>query len=329
MNMLVIILILLIILVALGMAAALMMGQEKDKKNKNLAVIKGQKQTIGSIEDEIADANRRRADIAKKLKESGEDQAKENEDKNKVTLRMTLERAGLSITPKQFILFSIIFGTAFTFLLKIIGMSTMVVLLGAVTGYLGIPRMFLNHRVKKRQKEFLEFMPDLLESMVRMLKAGMPVTEAISMAGKEFEGPIGEEMERIYEAQKIGVPLPDACMESARRMPLTEMQMFATGIAIQSQTGSSLSDILLNLSNVIRGRFSLRRKVKALSSEAKSSAGIIGALPFLIGGGLYLLRPDYVGLLFTTTTGKIMVVGGLCWMSIGIIIMKIMINFKI
>ena len=325
--MIVVIGILLILLVVLGMAAAMMMGKQKDIKQKNIAVIKGQSKPLGTIEEEIKNAqDRRRADIAKKLKDASE----EEEGIKKTGLRASIEQAGWSITPKQFWINSCIFGFLFTMTLKFVfGLGALVVLMGAVTGFFGIPRFVLNRAISKRQALFLKDMPDMLEAMVRMLKAGMPIGEAISMAGKEFEGPIGEEMLRIYDQQKIGVPMAEACMEAARRMPLTEMQMFATGIAIQSQTGASLSDVLTNLSGVIRSRFQLKRKVKALSSEAKSSAAIIGALPFLIGGGIYLIRPDYISVLFTTTVGKGLLMGAAVWMSIGIMIMKVMINFKI
>lgn len=162
-----------------------------------------------------------------------------------------------------------------------------------------------------------------------MLKAGMPVSEAILMASKEFTGPVGDEMSRIYDSQKIGVPLSEATLEAARRMPITEMQMFATGIAIQAQTGASLSEVLLNLSGVIRSRFRLKRKVQALSSEAKASAMIIGALPVLVGLGLYFINRDFIMLLFITNIGRVMFAGGLIWMSIGIFMMKAMINFRV
>ena len=170
---------------------------------------------------------------------------------------------------------------------------------------------------------------DALEAMVRLLKAGMPVSEAILMASKEFEGPVGEEMSRIYDAQKIGVSLPEAALEAARRMPLTEMQMFATGVSIQAQTGASLSEVFSNLAGVIRARFRLKRKVQALSAEAKVSAMIIGALPVVVGSGLYFINRDYMIVLFTTSIGKMMM--GFCvfWMLCGVLIMRQMINFKV
>jgi tight adherence protein B len=149
------------------------------------------------------------------------------------------------------------------------------------------------------------------------------------MVAREFTGPIGEEMGRIFDQQKIGVSLPEAVLEAARRMPLPEMQMFSTAVAIQAQTGSSLSEILEGLAKVIRARFRLRRKVQALSSEAKSSALIIGALPVFVATAMYFINPEYIGLLFDHPTGKWLLAAAIFWMCMGIIVMRQMINFKV
>jgi tight adherence protein B len=157
----------------------------------------------------------------------------------------------------------------------------------------------------------------------------MPVSEAIAMIGREFSGPVGEEMNTIFEQQRVGISLPEAVLSAARRMPLTEMQMFATGVAIQQQTGASLSEVLQNLAGVIRERHRLKRKVAALSAEAKSSAAIIGSMPPLVAGGLYVINPEYIGVMFTTSLGNMYLTGAVIWMAIGVIIMRQMINFKV
>ncbi len=149
------------------------------------------------------------------------------------------------------------------------------------------------------------------------------------MIAREFTGPVGEEMSRVYDKQKIGIPLHEAALEATKRMPLPEMKMFATGLAIQAQTGSSLSEVLMNLSGVIRARFRLKRKIKALSSEAIASASIIGALPNLVALGMYFANHDYIMVLFTDPFGKVLLIGAVIWMCIGIAMMKVMINFKI
>jgi len=149
------------------------------------------------------------------------------------------------------------------------------------------------------------------------------------MVAREYSGPVGTEMQRVYEAQRLGVPLPEAVLKMTIRVPLPEVQMFATAIAIQVQTGSSLSEVLGNLSGVIRGRYSLKRKIQALSSEAKISAMIIGSIPFVLTGVLYLVNRDYIMLLFTEQRGQMLLGGAIFWMLLGILVMRQMINFKV
>lgn len=298
--------------------------QKKKTRNRALSVIRGE-----IIEDtaklEKNAQNKRRAEIAKKLKEDNGEDAKTR--KNDMKLRLI--QAGMSINVKQFYIYSSIFALVVTGLALLSGKGPLVTILIAFTAMFGFPRFVLRWKTKRRQKKFLEDFADTLEAMVRLLKAGMPVSEAIAMASREFTGPIGEEMSRIYDSQKIGTPLPEAALEAARRMPITEMQMFATGLAIQAQTGSSLSEVLMNLARVIRARFKLKRKIQALSSEAKASAMIIGALPFLVGGGMYAINSKFIEVLFTTPVGNAWLIGSGLWMCLGILVMRQMINFKI
>lgn len=330
MSPLVLILLLLIVLVVAGMGIAMIYTQQAARKNRMLGVIRGQSRMPAKADKEKDVQNRRRAEIAKKLKESSELDADKNKNGHSISER--LQMAGLTgVTARHYWIFSVISGCVMMGLALLLNMPLPVLTVPfmGIFGFMGLPRLLLRMKIKKRQKKFLEEFADALEAMVRLLKAGMPVSEAIKMASREFTGPVGEEMARIYEAQKIGVSLPDAAASAARRMPITEMQMFATGVAIQQQTGASLSEVLTNLAGVIRARFRLRRKVDALSSEAKASAMIIGSLPFLVGGGLYFLNTEYVMLLFTTAPGRVMVVIGIVWMTIGSLIMKAMINFKV
>jgi tight adherence protein B len=212
---------------------------------------------------------------------------------------------------------------------KISGQSNPIVIMSGIIGVFGLPKLVLSFKTSRRQKKFLEEFPDALESMVRLLKAGMPVGEAIAMVSREFTGPVGEEMSKVYDEQKIGISMAEACLHAAERMPITEMKMFATGISIQQQTGSSLSEILINLAKVIRARFRLKRKVQALSAEAKASAMIIGALPIVVGLGMTIINPDYMFPLYNTLKGKYMLYGAIGWMACGVLIMKQMINFRV
>lgn len=308
-----------------GVIAAVLMNKESKARESKFAVIRGSSGGESSYNERDVQ-NKRRAEIARKLKESKEEDKK---GKKKVSIAMKLGMAGLEISPKQFWIMSAACGLACTAAAFFFGMSNYVIGLSPIIGALGIPRFVLRFLIKRRQKKFLEEFADALEAIVRLLKAGMPVSEAVSMISREFEGPVGEEMSRVYDKQKIGIPLHEAALDATKRMPLTEMQMFATGLAIQAQTGSSLSEVLTNLANVIRARFRLKRKIVALSSEAIASASIIGALPILVATGLYFLNPDYIMILFTTPTGKMLVAGAAVWMGLGVVVMKAMINFKV
>lgn len=322
-----IILIVIIALVIAGVGYMFMLNQEVERKRRIAGVIKGQGgSSISSVSDKD-EQHKRRAEIAKKLKQSKEGDEKDK--KKKATIQNMLEQAGLSTPVKKFWIYSVVSMVAFVVIAKVMGQGPLVILFAAVIGLLGFPRFILKRMITRRQKKFLEEFPDALEAVVRLLKAGMPVAEAISMISREFTGPVGEEMSRVYDKQKIGIPLHEAALEATRRMPLPEMKMFATGLAIQAQTGSSLSEVLMNLSGVIRARFKLKRKIKALSSEAIASASIIGALPNLVALGMYFANRDYIMVLFTDPFGKILLVGAVVWMGMGIIMMKAMINFKI
>ncbi len=318
-------LIALIIMMIFGIIAAIVMNNKAARRRNLMGVIQG-RNSAESVKK--ADGNtlqdKRRADLAKKLKEGG---GKEKGKKN--TLKDQLQQAGFKISAKQYWIRSLVFAVLFTLVIKILGMNSFVVLMAFVVGLLGLPRFFMKWKTKRRQKKFLEEFADALEAMVRLLKAGMPVAEAISMVGREYTGPVGEEMGKIYDAQKIGVSMPEACLEAAQRMPLTEMQMFATGVTIQQQTGASLSEVLLNIAGVIRARYKLKRKIKSLSSEAKASAMIIGALPIVVASGIYFINPEYIMVLFTDPTGKLMLAGAGFWMMMGVVCMKMMINFKV
>lgn len=311
--------------VFVGFSLLALKQMEKAKNQRALSIIRGQSVVEHKDKSDKNAQHKRREEIARRLKQ-GQHQ---DDEKKKTSIDMRLKQAGLTISPKQFWLFSFLFMIFAVVICVLMKMSPITIVLIAITAFLGVPRYFLRWKTRRRQKKFLGDFADALEAMVRLLKAGMPVTEAIRMAGAEFEGPMGEEMQLMYEAQRVGMSLPEAALMSARRMPLPEMQMFSTGMAIQQQTGASLSEVLTNLAGVIRARYKLKRKIQALSSEAKASAMIIGALPFLVGLGMFFINPEYIMLLFTTSTGKVWVVGSGIWMCVGIFVMKAMINFKI
>ena len=321
-----IILIAAIVFLLVAIALFVIMNSVAKQKQKNIAVIKGIAGGEGYI-DEKDIQNKRRAEIAKKLKNTRDEEKK---GQGKETISIKLQQAGLKPAIGKFWILSLISAVACAALAKFaFHLSIMLIGMFFIIGLLGLPRMILKRKIKKRQKKFLEEFADALEAIVRLLKAGMPVSEAVSMITREYDGPVGEEMSIIYDKQRIGIPLHEAVAEGCRRMPLPEMKMFAAGLSIQAQTGSSLSDVLINLARVIRERFKLKRKIMALSSEAISSAAIIAALPPLVATGLYFVSPGYLDPLFFTSFGTQLLMGALFWMVCGVMVMKQMINFKI
>ncbi len=314
-----------------GIAAVTMQRGRDTRRQRVMAVISGHAPEKAVQAAPTAGAGTKTpasgADIARKLRKAAREQHAINNTKSIPSL---LLQSGIYISPLRFWVTSSILASIFTGVVtQALHLSPVIDALLSFTAYFGAPRFFLRFRAARRQKAFLNDFSDALDAMIRLLKAGMPVTEAISMVAREFTGPMGEEMGRIYDGQKVGIPLPEAARKMIPRMPLPEVQMFATAIAIQVQTGSSLSEVLSNLSGVIRARYRLKRKVQALSAEAKASAAIIGCLPLVVSLGLYGVNPDYISLLFTHPTGKMLLVGAIIWMSFGILAMRQMINFKV
>lgn len=279
---------------------------------------------VGKENVSVAARKIARVDIGKKLKSAGADRPYE-----KGGLRDQIQQAGFTTSLMRYWIYSGITSLVVVFFCWIFKCSAVVIFLFGITGFFGLPKLYLKFKARRRQKRFLEDFPDALDAMVRLLKAGMPVTEAIAMAGREYTGPVGTEMSYLYEQQRVGISLADAAERCAIRVPIPESQMFATALAIQSETGASLSEVLTNLSGVIRARFRLKRKVVALSSEARTSAMIIGALPISVGLLLKIVNPQYMSLLFEERTGHVLLWGCGLWMMCGILVMRQMINFRV
>jgi tight adherence protein B len=194
-------------------------------------------------------------------------------------------------------------------------------------GAFGVPRWLLSFRKKRREARFLETLADAVDIIVRGVKAGLPLLDCIKMITMESPEPLKTEFRLILETQAIGVPLGEACAKLYERTPLPEANFFGIVIAIQQKAGGNLSEALGNLSKVLRDRKKMRAKIQAMSQEAKASAAIIGALPIAVMILVYLTTPQYISLLFTHPTGHILLAGSAVWMTMGVLVMKKMINF--
>ena len=180
---------------------------------------------------------------------------------------------------------------------------------------------------KRRENKFLNTFPDSVDVIVRGIKAGLPLLDSIKIIANEAPEPAKSEFQAIVETQTIGMPLGEACAKLYERMPLPEANFFGIVISIQQKAGGNLSEALGNLSRVLRDRKKMKAKIQAMSMEAKASAVIIGSLPICVGLLVWLTSPDYIELLWTTELGRIMIACCAVWMSMGVFVMKKMINF--
>jgi hypothetical protein len=193
----------------------------------------------------------------------------------------------------------------------------------------GLPRWALGYLKKRREKSFLKALPDAVDVIVRGIKAGLPLFESIKVVAVDAPEPLRSEFLAIIETQAIGMPLGDACARLFERMPVPEANFFGIVIAIQQKSGGNLSEALGNLSRVLRDRKKMKGKIQAMSTEAKASATIIGALPIAVMTIVYLTSPNYIQLLWTERLGQMMLAASMVWMSIGILVMRKMINFDL
>ena len=202
------------------------------------------------------------------------------------------------------------------------------ILIGLGAGVL-LPHMLVGSRVKKRQAAFYALFPEAISLMVRGLKAGLPFGDTLLVVGREVADPLGEEFRRMSDQIKLGQPIEDAMWAVARRIDLAEFNFLIISLSVQRETGGNLAATLENLEEMLRKRQQMRLKIKAMSSEAKASAGIIGSMPFVMATLLYFVSHDYIMQLFVTHMGNIMLVGGACFMGTGVFVMSRMVRFQI
>ena len=246
---------------------------------------------------------------------------------SKVSLSMRISRAGLDWSIQKFMVMSAVLAAVFFAGAMVAGGGLLGAAGLAFAAGLGLPRWLLGFLKKRREKAFLKALPDAVDVIVRGIKAGLPLFESLKVVVADSPEPLRSEFNAIIETQAIGIPLGDACTRLYERMPVPEANFFGIVIAIQQKSGGNLSEALGNLSKVLRDRKKMSEKIQAMSMEAKASAGIIGALPPIVMLLVYLTTPDYISLLWTHPTGQLMLVGCVIWMSIGVFVMKKMINF--
>lgn len=199
---------------------------------------------------------------------------------------------------------------------------------GVIVGA-GVPHFVVGFYIKRRSNGFTVKFPDAIELLVRGLRSGLPVTETLGVVAAEVPGPVGEEFKMITERIKIGRTMEDALQETADILNMPEFNFFCITLAIQRETGGNLAETLANLADVLRKRSQMKLKIKAMSSESKASAYIVGSLPFIVFGMIWWINPEYLAGFFTEDRLIVAGLGGLLWMSIGAFIMAKMVSFEI
>jgi tight adherence protein B len=254
---------------------------------------------------------------------------REKQRKKRLTLRALIMQSGLDMQVKVFWMIST--GCAVVVLAAALigGVPWYVSLVAGAVGGLGLPRWFLGFLRRRRQNMFLNDFADAIDVMVRGLKAGLPVSDAMKIIAAESGPPVGPEFSDVVEGQRVGITIDQGIERMHERLPLAEVNFLAIVMAIQQKTGGNLSEALGNLSKVLRDRKKMKAKIRAISQEAKSSAAIIGALPFIIMGALTVLNPTYLNPLFYTSVGNMLLIGCGLWMLTGVIVIRKMINFQI
>ena len=242
---------------------------------------------------------------------------------------MMIMQSGLDISVRAFWLFSLVLGAVLAAIPLIFGVAWYVSVLAGLVGTMGLPRWMLGFVRRRRQNIFLHDFADAIDVMVRGLKAGLPVSDAMKIIAAESGPPVGPEFMEVVEGQRLGITIDKGIERMFDRMPMSEVNFLGIVMSIQSKTGGNLSEALGNLSKVLRDRKKMKAKIRAVSQEAKSSAAIIGSLPFIIMGALTVLNPQYMNPLFNTSVGNIMLVGCGMWMLTGVLVMRKMINFEI
>jgi tight adherence protein B len=245
-------------------------------------------------------------------------------------LRLRLERSGWRLRVGDYLLICLTTGA-------VVGLGAALIfglgwLVGALLGLacgLGLPHLVLARRISRRTKKFITLLPEALDLIVRGIRSGLPASEALRTIGEEIEEPVGGEFRQVTDQMKIGVAMDEAMWTTARRLAIPEFNFLVISLSIQQETGGNLAEILEKLSDMVRRREQMRLKVKAMSSEARASAMIIGSLPFIMAGVISFINPGYINTLFTDPRGWVMIGMGLTSLLVGLGVMSKMIKFEI
>ena len=317
--------VLVLLLLAAGGLAFTFQDSRSDGTRARVAAL-GKSKTPGRTNAASAEQGpNRRRDVQAILKELEKQQSQQ---RIRPSLRRRIEQAGLSITPKTFWIISGGVGLMAAMLALLMTQNLYAALLAGFAFAFGAPRWVLGFMKARRLKAFTREFAPAIEAIVRSVKTGLPVNEALKLVGSEIPEPVGGEFRRLTESLKLGLTMDDGIRRMYDRVPTAEVNFFGIVMAIQQKAGGNLSEALTNLAGVLRDRKRLVGKIKALSSEAKAGAIIIGSMPPGVMLMVYFTTPDYIGVLFHTPIGNLLLMGCAVWMALGVTVMKKMISIR-
>ncbi len=244
-------------------------------------------------------------------------------------LKKRLDMTGKTWTPGKYLGACLIIGIVVMALLLIKGAPILLALFVGFFLGLSLPHIVVGMTIKRRVAKFTKNFPDAIELLVRGLRSGLPITETLGVVASEIPGPVGVEFRQVGDKMKIGRTMDSALQETAERLGTPEFQFFVITLQIQRETGGNLAETLSNLADVLRKRMQMKLKIKAMSSESKASAYIIGALPFIVFFMILQINYAYMASFFSDPRLIMTGLGGMVWMGIGAFIMRQMINFEI
>ncbi|CAN5403758.1 type II secretion system F family protein [soil metagenome] len=255
-------------------------------------------------------------------------EADRKERKARMTMEAKLKHAGLKLKIRTFWIISGVLAVSALVLPLMFGAPFVLCLGLAVIFGAGLPRWVVGFIGKRRMSKFSMEFANAVDVIVRGIKTGLPVHECFKIIARESPSPLGPEFQILVDGIGVGLTLAQALEKMYERMPTPELRFFAIVIAIQQKTGGNLAEALNNLTTVLRARRMMKEKIGALSGEALASAGIIGSLPPVVMGLVFMSTPAYIMLLFTDHRGQVMLLGAALWMATGVFVMKKMISFK-
>lgn len=306
------------------LALAFNNGPQQKQYKRRLARVRGDRKELADLATQAVDVRRKQS--TSRL--PGLENLLSNSLPRKELLEKRIERAGLSLSLTGYLLICLLSGGAVLGAAMMSGLLPLpAAILGGTAAGIMLPHLFLALLIKRRQARFIANFPEAIDLMTRGLKSGLPIVESMKTAGDEVPDPVGKELREVTDAVRLGGKIEDALAEASDRLALQEFRFFTISLSIQSETGGNLTETLQNLAEVLRKRRQLKLKINALSSEAKASAYIIGSLPFVMAGIIYMINPGYISQLVIDPRGHVLIGLGLGSFGIGATVMFKMVRF--